>query len=418
MIKNNNKIMKGGKYKGSGTYGCIFGPNTPCESAPYNTRDDKLVSKIINKTDTQTEFSNLHVDFEIQKIDPNSEYVIYPFHNCKIGDITADDLEVSDEILKDNPYHIGCKKNQEHMTNYIDDDIKSGDTSYKKAAIEELNKTKTQLIMLDGGRDMDNTRYDKSIQRPNINEIWESHLHLIKGLVLLNKNGIGHRDIKPPNIVIKDNKMRFIDLGLSKSIDGPWWVDYENTPYLYWPADYILASHNRVSRYFNINDSDNDLDKKVKIIRGVMTNVNKYPYKQVQSPFHIYTSYAIRDTWLLDDDHLKNMIKTIIQFLIDFRVYNKYTEGEVQDRIKNTLDTFSVGTVLSKELQILKNTNQSYADEFREIVIKATSLNPFDRPHPRDLFRMFVKMVRKHILKPGEEHLLEPHIDEINRLYT
>ena len=66
-----------------------------------------------------------------------------------------------------------------------------------------------------------------------------------------------------------------------------------------------------------------------------MTNLDRLPYKELTSPLRVYTEYGARDTWLLDDDHIKNMIKTIIQFLINFRVYNKYTEAEVHDRIKN-----------------------------------------------------------------------------------
>ena len=59
-----------GKLLGSGTYGCVFGPNYKCNI--YDIRDENLISKIIPKSASYEEYYNIiklniHlVDFSIK----------------------------------------------------------------------------------------------------------------------------------------------------------------------------------------------------------------------------------------------------------------------------------------------------------------------------------------------------------------
>lgn len=408
ILMINSKNMIGGRYIGEGTYGCIFRPNLPCTGYPPNNR---YVSKLIANDDIDTEFSDLHTKFNIPKIDPDSKYFIVPIHNCTIDDITENDLKPSDNMLSKYPGHKGCS--DKHVSDSLVKSLKSSVKSEKEDALRSLNTDNTQLIMEYGGKEVYKLRKSDDVDsKPLLETIWKQHLNLIKGIILLNKNEIVHRDIKSENIVVNDDIMRFIDFGLGIKYSGDW-TDYDSTSYLYWPADYRTTTTWSKNFLLQIKTADTRIEKISKIITGLFTNHGRH-IDGKESVIDIYSIYA--DKWILDIDHKKNLIKTLTQFMINYRADNKYTDADVQERIKNTFDIFSLGTFLCYEIKALPQNNKPFYDDFKKLVIRMTSLDPFDRPTPIDIFKIFIKMVKTNIL-PAERHTeLNEHITDVRTI--
>lgn len=111
--------------------------------------------------------------------------------------------------------------------------IKSDDAQLKKCKLYQESKAYkpiqdySLLIMQDGGQDL--TEFAKYIQGLSessyttsiLREFWVESLHLLKGLILFEKKGVSHHDVKPQNIVYSKSKRnaRFIDFGLTRHID-------------------------------------------------------------------------------------------------------------------------------------------------------------------------------------------------------
>lgn len=65
--------------------------------------------------------------------------------------------------------------------------------------------------------DNDLSRYvSKSLQNVSETTIWAFTMQILQGLQYLHKQNVIHRDIKPNNILLKDNQVKLGDLGVSK----------------------------------------------------------------------------------------------------------------------------------------------------------------------------------------------------------
>lgn len=404
----NSKNMLGGRYVGEGTYGCIFRPNLPC---PGYSQNEKYVSKVINN-DSETikdEFKNIDDKFKISTIDPDSDYFVVPIHQCKIDDITSNDLKPSNEILAKRPNHRGCPDKQIPL--HLQNKITNGSENDKRNGISVLNQYKTQLILPYGGMDIENTRKsDTTDSKPNIDSIWEQHLNLLKGLVLLNENNIIHRDIKSANILLHEDKMRFIDMGLSIKMDEDF-SDFQATNYLYWPADYMSSSNAYIKKVLNINAFDSRTEKITKILKGLFTDHTRHINDE--SIISVYEKYG-KYGWIIDSDHKSILIKSLSSFMIRFIADKTHSENDVVSRIKNTFDVFSVGAFLCDELKRLPDNNKNYRDSLTMLAQKMTSFDPFERPLPIEAFRLYIKIVKKDILDSSEHYLLNSHIEEVD----
>lgn len=70
------------------------------------------------------------------------------------------------------------------------------------------------------------------------NEIYEVAIKLIELLEILHKQNIVHRDIRLPNVIIKDNKeLVLIDFGLARYIDGKKYIKQEDYWYI---GDFLI----------------------------------------------------------------------------------------------------------------------------------------------------------------------------------
>ena len=200
-IKNNKsrkntrnvKNLKGGRYLGSGTYGCIFHPNLPCADFPTNPNS---VSKIIENKSLTEEWTLINDVYKLKSIDNRGDYLIFPNKKCDITHIKPDD--------------------QLNRCDMIDRGLISG-----VSLTEDINRWYDHIIMPYGDSDLWNLRASQrgSGTLPNIETQWSHHLNVLKAVYLLNSNNLVHRDIKGPNIVMHNEKLKLIDFGLTTKIN-------------------------------------------------------------------------------------------------------------------------------------------------------------------------------------------------------
>ena len=133
MSKTNKKLI-GGKYLGSGSYGCVVTPPLPCKSShlakktfkyiskkKHNTKthkktntktnrktnrnnNTKYVSKIIKHSDEDS-FHEINISKQIKKLDPENKYFITYESVCKITKVPSnrnntEHIEYRDHSLK------------------------------------------------------------------------------------------------------------------------------------------------------------------------------------------------------------------------------------------------------------------------------------------------------------------------------
>ena len=190
------------KVLGKGSFGCVVKPQITC-----NTKKSKKNNKIKNKSKNNIK----------NKTKKNIETEM-------VSKITDDDNEyfISKKIIDYG------KKNKINVDNYLCliqdkcDSIDSLNNKIKKSCgIKNSTYLKINRIhlyslnMKDCGVTIDSFIKEKKISSSQFEKYI---IHLLKGLNILHKCNILHADIKEPNILILDNKPKFIDFGGSISV--------------------------------------------------------------------------------------------------------------------------------------------------------------------------------------------------------
>ena len=181
-------IIRGGKFLGEGSYGCVFHPAIKkCNILNANTNTNSKQSNYVSKV--FTDIAEAHKDFNqgkvMSRIDSNNDYTIVPVSMC----------ELTLEELKNVEVEYGkCNKLAEEYMEYSDGIV--------------------QVVYSEKGIALDDYMKQNKLTVSNVLDIAE---YLIKGVKFFKDNKVIHHDIKPPNIVITaDNKPKYIDFGLSQ----------------------------------------------------------------------------------------------------------------------------------------------------------------------------------------------------------
>lgn len=157
--------MFGGKVLGEGGFGCVVHPHYPCKNKKTNI---ELVSKIVSITDPLSYIEiadELNISLKLKKIDPYNTYFLGGIEKCNIKK-----KKISEEDIKD------CDKLKEGGNKYVN-------------------------ILIPKGENFDNI-----IKNMNINSIYKTIKHLLKGVKLLNLKNMIFLDIKPDNFLFVKNK--------------------------------------------------------------------------------------------------------------------------------------------------------------------------------------------------------------------
>jgi serine/threonine protein kinase len=176
-INNNKKQQSAGKVLGEGNYGCVVSPAYSCDNNIIKNK----VSKLSNSNKTHP---HPNVYKSLKKIKNYQNYFIFPQKTCEINT---------------NNININDKNNCEQVNLF-------------------RFKTISNSIMEKGDFDL------SDVSKTNVFTMISYLYKLLQSIKLLTDNNIAHLDIKPLNIVIKNNQPFIIDF--DDNFNPQNWVEY------------------------------------------------------------------------------------------------------------------------------------------------------------------------------------------------
>ena len=376
-IKTNNnnnkkKTLKGGRYLGEGSYGCVITPAISCKNDKYNnfsktTNIDKTVSKILITPDKDIK-KEISLSRKIHNLDPNQKYFITFKDACILRKIPAGR---SDAV---SVHHYDDSRENYRL---IDKTMKK--SLDKRYCPIDLKLKPLNLIMPYGGYDLidfltkksDNTQF--LLTRKHIPENFkECFKNLLNGLYKLHQIRIVNRDIKGENITANYNEitkrvdMRFIDFGLSEHLTKEYCSHYSNI-YMKGTADLMsveLIICDYVVDYIDYKDDKNDGNKDDNIeyiFQKIKKFINKTNIKD------IYISIGEKDIYYDMYDSLFDLTKRIYNELQSKKLLSKYF-GSQKDKFNGYLqkgDVYALGLALYEFInEYIGEFGSSYNSKF------------------------------------------------------
>ena len=219
--------MKGGKLIGTGSGSCVFQPNFPCKEGDNIDLDH--ISKVIYRKEAEKYVQHeKKMNEKIKKIKGHRNWALTYNSYCDAP-----------------PLNI--------MKEYDENGVRKciGQTSYK--TVDSFNFHSYMMNGEYGGIELEDF-FEENYSNISRHELDLLFLDLMKkmkslftGIKNMNKHNISHNDIKPGNIVLDGDNLKFIDFGLSGMMtDKNHFKGRSNREfntsrlYIYYPLDYIL----------------------------------------------------------------------------------------------------------------------------------------------------------------------------------
>ncbi len=212
----------GGDVLGEGGFGCVLSPPLKCKNPFFNVPysiDKKYISKIVEYDDNDPEILNeTKLGHKLNKIDPIQKYFTPIINGCPFINQPHKDID----YISFKPFSSDNYDDDEEYNSYDSETYKKKEKCNIYGNEEYLN-----LISKNAGINIKDTLNSRepvvlSFFRKNYIDIFK---HLLKGLQILHKYNIIHRDIKSVNVMIKYKKendkasVTYIDFGLSEELN-------------------------------------------------------------------------------------------------------------------------------------------------------------------------------------------------------
>lgn len=367
------KKMKGGKFIGVGSFGCVLSPNIKCRKKTHSKK--KNLSKLITYrsydiNELEDIYDEINIGKKIKSIDKDNNYLSPIISYC---------------VLK----HKKKNKRTDIKFNYIDDEdalneeieilLSHKENNVKKCLIN-VNKYLIiiNLILSDSGIDLttlfeNNTKYKNEISILKNNYIF-SIKHVLNGLEVLQKHKIVHKDIKLDNLCLSINNnlpiIKYIDFGLSnnlkyisKSLDE---IYYSGTP-CYSPPDYIILIELKKQKFNElINNKYLYFNVIKKLFHSIKSNFSTFTNKGLNKSFldgnlSTYNTVSNSSSISLNNKKLNYFInikdiEIIMNFLINLYQNNELIDYYFANKIGllSKIDIFSTGLVIFEITKILE----------------------------------------------------------------
>lgn len=310
-------------HLGSGAYGCVVAPANVCSSSNTVSPDSAYVAKYMTeKASAEINAYNL-----IKKADPNGDFTILLKESCK--------MDSNDNYIAQN----SCGREFINNMKYNDN---NGLPSYK--------------LIIEKGEKAEFSPQSTS-EEDIFRELLEMMLPIFKGLVSMKNAAIIHADIKGENMVIKNNKFKLIDYGLTttySTITNN--VLYFENEYRYWPRDlYMLWEKQNYKRIFdesrwNINSlknysrviKDKEFDLSNADISVILSDIRK-TFDHCLATFDVYGlgitiyEFMVLATNLNYSTMTSSPAKELIKMMATPKVYERATPEQVLQWVNNYL---------------------------------------------------------------------------------
>ena len=343
------------EYLSKGSFGVVM-TAIPCVPECTNPKCTHAISKIMIENEADNEVS-IYKDIILDKIDKDGNFFINLIHSCN-----------NKKVVKDKKI-LMYENGGIDLSIYINKLISSG----------LLPNTKTYI--------------------KNIKYILKKLLNILEGIVLLNKNGIYHCDIKLNNIVTglhdpikfsnlpEDNKFRLIDFGLAQKIDkfiiNNYVLNNEiyfyNTIY-YRPLEFILLT---TINHYNRDDIINDINifNTYDFIANTSFSNNNI---NIHNRMNNRTSNLIRDNY--------KQKKILINDIQKEAIINR--DNIILVNILKTVDIYSFGILL---LELSNTINEPFKSEIISFVFNNELLNPDYTKRPKEEHQL-IDLIEKYKL--------------------
>ena len=353
---------KGGEAVGRGSYGCVFRPALKCRG--FNEDLGKYVSKLMCNKEANQEMQEIdNIINIIYNIPNNKEYFIpnkeEQFFKCNLEDIDKSNLKNSNICVNFQRCSESDKLRDLFKDNFSDDE-----------SIQWIVNNKKNLTIIqqpDGGEEFAKfiRKEMKNSEDDEIKKISKILINLMKnGIKLMNEEGLLHLDIKPENLVIKDDKIRIIDWGLS--------INTKN-------KNFNVIKRNMIKHTLQFNILISNIlfdDELIKYLHPIKI-------RSSSSNTSIEISNHIND--VNNQDDLLDMINfgeeghsnMIINYIIFLRTSVKF-----EDEVLNIMNSY-YKKILNKYIKINNNTLKFDEEKFYNEVYK----------HNVDIYSIFVTFV-------------------------
>lgn len=387
------KILKGGKYLGEGSFGCVVTPSLSCQNiiksnrksitkknhltdktnSKINGQNNKTVSKIILSLDDGIK-EEINISKKLKKIDPQQKYFITIDNYCKIKNIPKDRSNIAKVRYLNKSGDSYQKLENKHLD--------------KKYCPIDLSEQPINLVMINGGYNLIdianiinrygmNERKQKDIHANEIikhkiktgqmlfKNIKECIKNLLQGLLKMHQNRIVNRDIKEENIMANYNEekkqveLRFIDYGLSENLTPEYCKHYYNISlqgtYLFIAPEifiiYYVNKYNRNNDSYIMDKINKDINANVKkILRKLKINTSNLN-EIVTNLYHeikiLFDNRQILDKYFGIKEHLNGYLQkndvyslgiTLYEFLDTFtNVIDIKKDLRLHDLLKNMI---------------------------------------------------------------------------------
>ena len=342
MTPDNSKCVEL-KYIGSGTYGCVISPPITEKTyimqdiMPYTNRQNNDIAKVYISgfREFNHEFKILQ---KIQALDPNNSFTVMLKGAQKIN---GKCFENSDVILN-------CLRKMRH---YI-----------------KKNKAYYQIVMENAGIQ---TNDDYSISYIDFLQFFKTFL---EGIIKLQNNNLVHRDIKPHNVLINDQKLNLIDFGLLCKGNEVYSAENRSLlkalDYPYYPPEFFVAYIMMNYRSLYENNRQN-FDSFVDTIYQRMNNANFFKQRFLLSSPELTYQYSKGITNFLRTIKAQQYIK-----------YNQIFNAQLAMKV----DVFSIGYIiaaLNKNIMYSLNTEKEFVDY---IYMRCMNPNAYERISVLELY--------------------------------
>jgi serine/threonine protein kinase len=407
---------------GEGAFGCVIKPSLPCSNKKISYKNK--ISKVMFSKEAVKELKEYAI---IAKADKSQKFYLGVPTHCRV--------KKTKETIKAIEKCIHLKKKYFH-----------------KKSIKEGIKQLDLLVMEDGGMNLKMLSIMIDVMRVTrensikVKKIWLEMHKLFRGILLFQKHGIVHHDIKPQNIVynLDDNNANFIDFGHMRKISfeikkiiasDNWIYDY---PFWNYPfeiqflnkSDYVKFSSKTVGekeRVFSILLDDIHNSSNTKFVEAfrifldyIIYNKNNSEEKKIIRKYLLAYHKTIVDQILPDryEEFLHKSVKSIDVYGLGMSLYyllncsTKFLKKEMIDALEtcffnmttpNLLQRLSIEEAIDMYENIL--TEYGFMDEFElvfknhEIVDREGNVTSLKKIHSIDHSNVSIHSMSKHHLE-------------------
>jgi serine/threonine protein kinase len=323
-IRNKHKII------GYGEYGCVVYPPIKTNLIEiyqeYENKHKKDVGKLFKiSNDSRNEFMQEMHNLELTNLfDPSSIFTI----RMK-GANTLNSENVEDHIRQ----CLGVSYRHEYIY---------------------------QIILENGGQSLDKIK-SRSISFAKFVKLVK---HFIEGFSKMQSFGLCHRDIKPDNVLISEDKINLIDFGVSDELKN-----------VFSPKNKIVLQH-KSSIYppeFFVSSLLLDFKSNKKAFLAELANV--IPEMEYQGYFET----------LFNENYIDAVKEELEDFISNIKINNLGYADVFNSEMAKKCDIFSLFTIFEELSDKVIITNEIQQRQIKALVMKCRTINPYERATIEDI---------------------------------